>query len=161
MLEEVRERTGGSEFTLETPASEIFEKRDPKRSSSPVFDWFLIALACLLPMDVAVRRIQIDFWAIKNLFSRKKSGPSTATMGTLLQRKQSVGAKMESARGESRKEAPKMPTASTIPRATGPVPSKKAPPAKPDPEPKKPAGSSGTTTSRLLDAKRKRQEEDG
>lgn len=160
VLEEVRERTGGTEFTLETPASEIFDKRDPKRSSSPVFDWFLIALACLLPMDVAVRRIQIDFWAIKNFFSRKKSGPSTATMGTLLQRKQSVGAKLEATRGEPRKEAPQMPTTSNIPRASTPVPTKKAPLPKPDPEPKKPTGSSGTTTSRLLDAKRKRQQED-
>ena len=111
-------------------------------------------------MDVAVRRIQIDFWAIKKFFSRKKSGPSTATMGTLLQRKQSVGAKLEATRGEPRKEAPQMPTTSNIPRASTPVPTKKAPPPKPEPEPKKPTGSSGTTTSRLLDAKRKRQQED-
>lgn len=156
VLEEIRDRTGGALFTLETPASEIFEKRDPKRSSSPVFDWFLIALACLLPMDVAVRRIQIDLWAVRNLFQRKKTGPSTATMGTLLQRKQAVGAKMESIRSESRE----IPATSNIPQATRPIPQKKVE-APPKPEPKKTAESSGgTTTSRLLDAKRRRLEEE-
>ncbi|MDA1251478.1 MAG: VWA domain-containing protein [Planctomycetota bacterium] len=159
VLDEIRNRTGGSLFTPDTPASEIFEKRDPKRSSNPVFDWFLLALACLLPLDVAMRRIQIDLWAVKNLFKRKKAGPSTATMGSLLQRKQEVGARLDSAR----KESLGLQATSNIPRATRPVPTRKV--DVPNPEttlekPERKSTSGGTTTSRLLDAKRKRQEDE-
>ena len=54
-------------------------------------DWFLFALAILLPMDVAVRRVRIDWrelWG--RLAARGRRGPSTRTLGSLLARKQHV-----------------------------------------------------------------------
>ncbi|MFP6764679.1 MAG: VWA domain-containing protein [Planctomycetaceae bacterium] len=158
VLKEVLERTGGSQFQPDTPASELFAKRAPKRSSSPIFDWFLITLACLLPLDVAARRVQIDWWSIRRRFARRSPAPSTATLGTLLQRKQDVDEKLQSTRTEtSTHSAPVLPRRASSPP---PVSNSTTPPA-PDRKPDPPADSSpGTTTGRLLEAKRRRQAEE-
>ncbi len=96
ILEDIAERTGGQKLSLENAAEVIYGRRDPKLSSSPVFDWFLIALAVLVPLDVGIRRIQLDWYVVKGWL---KIGPehktSTATMGALLQRKQDVGEELE------------------------------------------------------------------
>ena len=34
-------------------------------STRSVFDWFLMALACMIPLDVAVRRVQLDFGGLR------------------------------------------------------------------------------------------------
>lgn len=47
----------------EKDAEQIFNRRQTKTSSQPVFDWFLIAMCFLVPLDVGVRRIQLD-WAM-------------------------------------------------------------------------------------------------
>ncbi len=156
VFRDITTKTGGSVLTAQSTADEIYNShRQPKTSSKPIFDWFLIALACLVPLDVAVRRVQIDFSLLLNAlgYGRKPvSVPSTASMGTLLDRKKQVGAAL----GTRREDPPPLPplsppTGPTRPPSTGGPPVKPAAPAKP-PEP-------DTTTSRLLASKRKRKSE--
>ena len=125
------------------------------------FLWFLIALAILIPIDVALRRIQIDWYAITSLFQRQKqTGPATATMGTLLQRKQDIGTRLDKSKSTAARTAvqqtarPKTAIPGTTPSAAArkkSAPDRKGPAETP---------SSGTTTGKLLAMKRKRQEED-
>jgi uncharacterized membrane protein len=159
-LQQIADRTGGRLLTGDPAKDEIYtHNRFPKRSSQPVFDWFLIALAILIPLDVAIRRIQIDVVAIWKAMTLQRRAPSTATMGTLLQTKQSVSATLKSRR-EERPLPPQSGTApprSTSPRTTtpGPKPQGSTPPAGPAEDP----GSPTSTTERLLALKRKRDEQ--
>ncbi len=91
-LQEIADKTGGTVLNKDTAVDDIYKShRQPKQSSRPIFDWFLVALAFLLPLDVAFRRIQIDRHSIASLFGLGRSkGDSTATMGTLLERKKTV-----------------------------------------------------------------------
>jgi uncharacterized membrane protein len=155
VLDEIAEKTGGKVLKKDTTADEIYRsRRHPKRSSRPIFDWFLVALACLLPADVAFRRIQIDrnsFAALFGLGARK--GESTATMGTLLSRKQTLKKAFDAQRMP-------LPTSPRPERGAGPEGPVQAPAAKPAVKPaesKTPADES--TTGRLLELKRKRQQE--
>ena len=147
-------------MSADTKADVIYGRRLPKQSSRPIFDWFLIGLACLVPIDVSLRRIQIDMYAIKSLFGLvRRAGPSTATMGTLLQRKQAIGDEL-AARRETASPAPR-PT-STIPKPrTRPTTAKTQPPPpaqKPSPKPGE-TEEGMSTTERLLNLKRKRDED--
>jgi uncharacterized membrane protein len=154
VLDEIAEKTGGTVLKKDASADEIYRsRRHPKRSSRPIFDWFLIALACLLPLDVAFRRIQIDRNSFAGLFgfgSRKTE--STATMGTLLTRKQTLKKAFEAQRQPLPPARPDSRPGSAPARGAAPP---KAPSAKP--ETQKPVDES--TTGRLLDLKRKRQQE--
>jgi uncharacterized membrane protein len=156
VLDEIAEKTGGKVLKKDATAQEIYlADRHPKRSSRPIFDWFLTALACLLPLDVAFRRIQIDRNSFAALFGRgAKKGESTATMGTLLSRKQTLKRAFEAQR------LPSVPTLGPE-RGAGPAaPGAKGPQVKPETKPsdaKQPAQES--TTGRLLELKRKRQQE--
>jgi uncharacterized membrane protein len=157
VLDEIAEKTGGKVLSKDAKAAEIYlADRHPKRSSRPIFDWFLVALACLLPLDVAFRRIQIDrnsFAALLGLRTRK--GESTATMGTLLSRKQTLRKAFD---------AQRLPLPASPHKEGGPPSA--APPAAPPPTKtgaKPPAGQTPadeSTTGRLLELKRKRQQED-
>jgi hypothetical protein len=164
VLDEIAEKTGGKILKKDASADDIYRsRRQPKRSSRPIFDWFLVALACLLPIDVAFRRIQIDrhsFAALLGLGSRK--GESTATMGTLLSRKKTLQKAFDAQRlpfpASLRPEGKQTSNAATAcgsarPPQSAPAktPTGKTPAAKP------PADES--TTGRLLELKRKRQQE--
>ncbi|HEX6987802.1 MAG TPA: hypothetical protein VF170_20645, partial [Planctomycetaceae bacterium] len=130
------------------------QDRRPKSSSNPVFDWFLVALACLLPLDIAVRRVQLDWRAIAGAFRRGKAEGSGATMGRLLDRKREVR------EGFTPPAAPRPvvpPRPAARPRPAAAAKPKPAPPPKPA-APPKPAGD-GTTTSRLLERKRQRDQQ--
>lgn len=163
ILEEIAERTGGKVLSAEPETSGIFtEDRRERRTTRPIFDWLLTVLVCLIPLDVAVRRIQIDWSLIRTwLLFRRKRGPATETLGSLLERKQAVGEKLESRRGP----APPRDTTGTVfgqtPPATGSKPSPTPPKAAPPQPPPAPPGDS-STTSKLLEMKRRRkQEEEG
>jgi Ca-activated chloride channel homolog len=156
VLQDIAEKTGGTVLDKEHAVDEIYKAhRKPKQSSRPIFDWFLVALACLLPLDVAFRRIQIDRHSIATLFGfGRAKGGSTATMGTLLERKKTV----ERALDAQRLSHPIL--TRTEPERTAPSPAggasaaaKTAPPRAQAPTP------ADTTTSRLLELKRKRQQE--
>ncbi|MFY9256053.1 MAG: VWA domain-containing protein [Fuerstiella sp.] len=165
VLQEIADQTGGqvldSSLTPEELADQIYGRRKPKRSTRSVFDWFLMALACLIPLDVAVRRVQLDFSSVKRLFSSKKK-ESTATMGALLQKAESVRATMTEKRDTTGTSKPAERPFQPRPAAPKPMPKAdnivdgKTEPAKPD---TKSSGNDGNTTSRLLAMKRRREEE--
>lgn len=162
VLEEIASRTGGKVLSAEPENSGIFtDDRRERRTTSPIFDWLLMTLVCLIPLDVAIRRIQIDWALIRSWFLfRRKRGPATETLGSLLERKQAVGERLESRRGPV---APREQTGTVFgqtPTTTTPrsAPKPKETGAPPPPPP--PAGDS--TTSKLLEMKRRRkQDEEG
>lgn len=171
VLNQIAERTGGQKLPLDDASEIIYGRRAPKMSSNPIFDWFLIALAILVPLDVGIRRIQLDWYAIKSWFNFGKDDKnSTATMGALLQRKQDVTEEMDSRKGPSDQQNQQSTIAklqeqrqqATRPPETGKTETK--PPDKKSKEPPvSPAGGSEgnqTTTGRLLDLKRRRNSDD-
>lgn len=155
-LREIMDQTKGEELTIESKAEELYNRREPKQSSQPVFDYFLLALALLIPLDVAIRRVQLDWQVIRQWLGFGRKAETTQTMGALLARKQEVSSQLK-----SREERPLRPSSVPLPtrpsakpattRTNAPSPEKTAPGGTPQtPE---------TTTSRLLDAKRRRQRE--
>jgi hypothetical protein len=154
-LEEIARKTGGRVLGPTATADDVFpQDRQPKSSSNPVFDWFLVALACLLPLDIALRRVQLDWRAMLGAFKRRKAEGSGATMGRLLDRKREVR------EGFTQPAAPRPVVAARPKRPAKPLAAKPKPAAPPQPKsaapPKPPA--EGTTTSRLLERKRQRDQ---
>lgn len=175
VLREIAERTGGQELatdqSTEALSQQIFGDRQQKRSSRPIFDWFLMALACMLPLDVALRRVQIDLSALRSLFRRNKR-ESTETLGQLLRKTGEVRSSLAGQRdrsenrpAQSAAERPMTPrTPVQRPSAqTGSTDPSKATPQKTQsdqPTTSQEATDDGSTTSRLLALKRKRDQED-
>ncbi|MEZ6050439.1 MAG: VWA domain-containing protein [Planctomycetaceae bacterium] len=155
MLDEIRERTGGIILNGESKPEEIFNRRQPKQSTQPIFDWFLMALACLLPIDVGIRRVQLDWQVIKTWLGFGKREHSSETMGALLRRKESLDTKLDKGRPtipwSTTASAPSYEKQETLTR-TRPTRTPAKPQASPTDTPE-------TTTSRLLDMKRRRKEE--
>lgn len=156
VLRQILEGTGGEELTGKSTASDIFNRRVPKRTEMPVFDWLLIALGCLVPLDVGIRRVQLDWEAIRKWFRSDRKKESDQTMGQLLARKKEVGDILKGQR-ERPLEPPSTPTfpaappkRSTPPPTTKPASSEQKPP---------PPGDQSSTTSRLLDMKRRRDQD--
>ncbi len=157
LLEQVAARTGGTMLNAESKAEDIFNRRSPKKSTQPIFEWLLMALACLLPLDVGIRRVQIDGAALKSWLGLSRRQDSTQTMGTLLRRKQSLDAQL----GKERRETP-VPTAGGIPDH---LQRQSATRTTSQPKPTAPSvaaseGPETSTTQRLLELKRRRQSED-
>lgn len=156
VLKTIVERTGGKFLSGDEPGSAIFSKdRETRRSSRPIFDIFLAILACLIPLDVGIRRVQIDVAAIIRWIKPGKTArESTKTLGALLKRKESL---------ETDSEKPMKPA--FIPRPSRkPVPKPEAaskPEVAPKPSPS-PASEStqssepSSTMERLLKKKRER-----
>ncbi len=173
VLRDIASRTSGKELDAdldpEEVAKEIYGDRQPKRSSRPVFDWFLMALACMLPLDVALRRVQIDLSGLKAFFKRDKR-ESTATLGQLLQKAGEVRSSLSGQKDGTVR--PPAVSSGERPMQSRPVPRRPAdatagsaetkPSAQATPSPK-PAenvpADDGSTTSRLLALKRKRDQE--
>ncbi len=166
VLNEIAEKTGGMMLSKEDAVDEIYlSRREARQSSSPIFDWFLIGLAIAIPLDVGVRRVQIDKYALKSLLGlNRRRGDSTETMSALLQRKKEVGTALDAQR-ESSKPAARAATAAPRPatpmldkpRDTGSPQSQRPVPKEPEkPAPTHPADG---TTGRLLEMKRRRQQD--
>ena len=165
ILRQIQEQTGGQMLTdtgnAEKDSEQIFNRRQTKTTSQPVFDWFLIAMCFLIPLDVGIRRIQLDWKMIWNSLGFGKSQATTATMGTLLAKKQEVSSQLKGQRTEVKPKssgtaAP--PIFMNKPEATPDRTSAPAPKPSPQSSPKKPVEDT-STTSRLLDLKRKRQQD--
>lgn len=156
VLAMIAKRTGGRELTGKEDGKELFGvKHEPRASSRPIFALFLLLLACLLPLDVAARRVQLDWSVIVGWFRRKPSATSSTTMGALLSVKQKVAASTAS--------APPRPLTGGSPTPTAPsiIPAKSSTtPPSPQTAPSPPAAAAGSMASRLLEAKRKRQHQD-
>lgn len=163
VLGQIAAKTGGKELDKTSTSEEIFNRdRKPKRSSKPIFDWFLIALACLVPLDVGIRRVQLDWRMIRDwLGLGLKRGASTQTMGALLERKQAVDSQIAARRAET-----PLPMQAAKPQATRPTTTRTPPTgaAQPPPAARPPVGKKEedptTTTERLLKLKRKRQQDE-
>jgi hypothetical protein len=150
-LKQIADHTGGR--VLSQSDLDIFHPpRSTHESSRPVFDWFLIALACLIPLDVGLRRVQLDWQVIKGWFGFGKKSGSTETMGALLQRKKEVQAAITPA------ERPKPVILATKPGA--PPPTISAPKTEPKPAGADESDIPQSTTERLLARKRKRKDGD-
>ena len=152
-LKQIAERTGGRVLT---PADlDLFHPpRTTRESSRPVFDWFLIALACLIPLDVGLRRVQLDWPVIAGWFGFGKKHASTETMGALLQRKKEAQAAGTPA------ERPKPVIFPTKPAAITAPPAAAAPKQQPQHEEPATPDRQQSTMERLLARKRKRQDGD-
>ena len=147
-LDQIMDKTGGQELTGEEEGEAIFGKdRRSTKSDRPIDDWFLIVLACLVPLDVALRRVQIDW----NLFRAKTHAPSDETFSQLLRTKRSVRREMQ-----QQEQAPLQgELLSDEQRAALADPEAKAQsPGAAEPEP------SESTTERLLAARRKMRDKD-
>ena len=157
VLKQIAQRTGGRVVEPAIEGKDLFlREREPKSSSQPAFDWFLIVLAFLVPVDVAIRRIQLDWFVIRSwLGLDRKVGDSGQTLGALLRRKDSIefggGPPPEA---EERRLQP-----SSVPPPKAPLsrPTPSRPEATPErePPPEEPEGDTATTTGRLLRMKKK------
>ena len=83
-LREIVSTTKGQELTPNATKEEIYGRREPKSSSQPIFDWLLYGLAILIPVDVGLRRVQLDWGVIKGWLGLGRKQETTATMGALL-----------------------------------------------------------------------------
>lgn len=166
VLREIAEQTGGEELDADLDpkelAKQIYGRREPKRSTRAVFDWFLMALACMIPLDVAIRRVQIDFTWIKRMFSRQKA-ESSGTMGALLQKAESVRETMKGQTDTAKSRPTERPfqPRTTMPRPMTKPTGKSAADSetKPQSTTPEPSTDDGGTTSRLLAMKRKRDDD--
>jgi hypothetical protein len=150
VLKQIAERTGGR--LLNAASDDLFApQRSPRESTLPIIDWFLLVLACLIPIDVALRRVQLDWDVIRGWLRRGAKEGSGETMGALLERKKRVKETLDTARPETR-PAPIVPTTKAAPAAPKPAPSKPAAQPSTDAEPT-------STTERLLARKRKREQD--
>jgi uncharacterized membrane protein len=156
-LKQIKDETNGNELDGSTTAANIYNRRSPKRSSKPIFDWFLIAIACLIPLDVAVRRVQLDWKAVLSALGIGRKPETTQTMGALLARKKEVGEHLK-----TQSDYRPQPTPTT--KSPYLLQSAKRTAEEPKAKPKSTAQSStpkeDTTTSRLLAMKRKRSSDD-
>ena len=151
-LRDIAERTGGRVLTGTEPAAELFPaNRSIRRVSRPVFDWFLLALAILLPLDVAVRRVQID-WSVVRTWFRRDKGDSTETLAALRKRKAATGETLKSARTE-------LPPVPVTPAPHRPAAPKPKPPPAPAPAAPPTGDEAKGTLGKLLAAKKSRQNE--
>jgi uncharacterized membrane protein/Mg-chelatase subunit ChlD len=157
LLKQIAERTGGRLLTA-NDVDLYHPQRTIRESSRPVFDWFLLALCILIPLDVGVRRIQLDWDVIAGWFRPRKTA-SGETMGALLQRKAQVKEQIE----EQRADRPPVVPPPIRPATVNRPPAKPVSPATPKPPEAKPADEDSnlpqSTTERLLARKRKRNQD--
>lgn len=156
LTKEIAERTGGR-LLSDADVNLFAGGREIRESSKPVFDWFLIALAIMIPLDVAIRRVQLDWDVIATKLGLKKRQLSTATMGTLLSQKKTWHAPASStplkpARPNTTSDLPPLAKSTPLPPPSSSTQKSEAKPPD-DNEPK-------TTTASLLARKRKRQDSD-
>lgn len=163
-LRQISDQTRGR--IIDQPSSvtgeELFGvRRSPKRSSLPIFDYFLWALAILIPLDVAVRRVQIDWDLIRDSFRNVEATASTATMGTLLQTKKAVGQTLRGSQSDKKETS----TIKQVVDGSGTGTTESTTNIQRNKDKAKPQSTDspadyGTTTSRLLAEKRKRKEQE-
>ena len=102
VLREIAERTRGRELTgATTDPSPYLGDREVKKSSAPIVDWLLIVLACMIPIDVGIRRVQLDMGVIRSWFAGRPDQPSEETYARLRSRKEAVVTASHSVRTES------------------------------------------------------------
>jgi Ca-activated chloride channel homolog len=151
VLRRIAEQTGGRLLSGRETGKDLFAvQRVPRETSQPVFPWLLALLAFLIPLDVGIRRVQLDAAAIRGWFGAGRKVESTETLGALLKRKGQV----DEALGDARDRTPGNAGPPSLPRATpAPPPAAAAEPAPPTKDPPV------STTERLLAMKRMRSKD--
>ncbi len=162
VLEEIARRTGGR-MLAEKSEDQVFVKdRAPHASSRPIADWFLLALAILIPLDVGARRVQLDWLVIRSWLRLDRKKASTETLGALLERKKTVSESLREAKGARPVTLPPRPPALPAGGAGGEGGTARAP-APPTiakaPEQAEEEKADLSTTERLLKMKRKWKDE--
>ena len=154
-IDRIKTETGGRLLEPQTPTEQLFDRREPKRTTRPIFDWLLACLACLLPLDVAMRRVQLDWGTIRDFFRPSRRAESLRTTEALLTRATESRATSASSAAATlaatRRESTASTNAAAARKLADAAKQKKAEQAKPAEEPQ-----AGSTASRLLDLKRKR-----
>jgi len=133
---------GGSS---EEAANLLKVDRDPRLSSRPALDWFFLALALLIPIDVAIRRLQLDANWLAALF---RGRANTETTSILLARRRAVTT------SHDRPIQRSSPTPPRPPEGRPSNPSSSLDPAKHD----TPAPSENASTAAQLLARRRQQQ---
>jgi len=152
-LRRIAERTGGRILSGQEGGKELFAiPREPKETSKSILDLLLLVLACLIPLDVGVRRVQLDWSVVRGWFGAKQKMESTETLGALLKLKEKVRGTTDG----DRKTAPMILPRSSPPSGSQPKPAQKPAVTESPTEP----DASISTTERLLALKRKRRQED-
>lgn len=159
VLDQIVERTGGRFLEGNETGEDVFGKgRKPRESTRPVHDWFLVVLAFLVPFDVGIRRVQLDWHVIRSWFALGRARqPSGGTLGTLLKVKDRIGGGPKVIPQAGPTVAPHVPTVSEKKPEARPS---KAPPEKGKPKELEERPAEGlSTTERLLRLKRKWKED--
>lgn len=153
VLRRVAEATGGRLLTGQEMGSDIFGvDRRERLTTRSIAEWFLWVLACLVPLDVAMRRVQLDWRLVAEWFGARRAKASTPTLGALLERKRDVDTSLAAGKGAGLK-----PLLTRRHRAAAEAPPQ---PEKPSPETAPEREEPQTTTGRLLARKRKWKDED-
>jgi uncharacterized membrane protein len=171
LLRRITETAGGKTLELNTPALNTFE-HDRRRTYQPrdLWEWLLEIAILLFIVDVGVRRIQIDrdemlramrFVQRKVLFWQgiPRAPESEESLAALLARRDVVRSTQTAATTEPSADLfrPTKPVTEPLPgMALAEAPPVQTP-AQPVPVAKEPAEAGPTTTSRLLEAKRRAQ----
>jgi hypothetical protein len=151
-LRRIAERTGGRILSGQETGKDLFTiPREPKETSKSIVDLLLILLACLIPLDVGVRRVQLDWSVVRGWFGGGRKTESTETLGALLRLKE----KVREATDASRKGGP-----INLPASPPRSPAQARPAPKPAAEAVPEQEAAQSTTERLLAVKRKRQQEE-
>ncbi|NQU39786.1 MAG: VWA domain-containing protein [Lentisphaerae bacterium] len=151
LLAQIASSTGGRLLTGTETGETLFNAdREVRRDTRPITDWFLWALAFLLPLDVAVRRVRIDWRELWRHLAGRQRGPASKTLGSLLARKQHVDRGLAAVRETHGGPAP---TASPR-RATRTAPRRQAKADCNDEEQAPPSDEPTSTTGQLLARKR-------
>jgi hypothetical protein len=171
LLRRITETAGGKPLELNTPALNTFE-HDRKRTYQPrdLWEWLLEFAILLFIVDVGVRRIQIDrdeMMRAMRFVQRKvffwqgipRAPESEESLAALLARRDVVRSTQTAATTEPSADLfrPTKPVTEPLPGAPVEALPVQSPAAAPTPATKEPAEPGPTTTSRLLEAKRRAQ----
>ncbi|HEY2083704.1 MAG TPA: glutamine amidotransferase [Verrucomicrobiae bacterium] len=152
-LRKIAEQTGGRILSGQETGKDLFTiPREPRETSKSILDLLLILLACLIPLDVGIRRVQLDWSVIRGWFGAGRKTESTETLGALLRLKEKVRETTDVGRKGAPVKFPPAPPRPTPPSTPAPKPAAGEPVSEQEPQ--------QSTTGRLLAIKRKRQQGD-
>lgn len=140
LLAQMAQTTGGVE--LQSPAEALRPLANPGYSVTPLWTWFVLAAALILPFDVAVRRIAIPL------------GQIFAAMATFLRRRRSVSAPVPNERVDRLRAAKERGALPSEPTVAPIIIAEKPAEERTEREPVV----SGSVSSALLEAKRKKKD---
>ncbi len=164
LLRRLAESGGGKVLDLDNPADSAF-LHDRTKTLQPRDLWETLVMLCLLlfPLDVAVRRIQLDRDEMQRVWRRvrgwilpgvPREPEAEESLAALLSRREQVRTTHTAPAKElfQPQKATPAPADFSVPAGTVPSATADAPPTARAPEPEQ-----TTTTSRLLEAKRRAQ----